>query len=104
MAQVIWAEAALKHLKEITDYLAQHSPARADELAARLSQAPDILEPTPKIGRQVPEFGREDIRELVTVPPYRIIYQLRDDDCTILAIVHGRRDLSRLRPEHLDNL
>jgi plasmid stabilization system protein ParE len=104
MAQVTWTEVALKHLRQITDYVAERSPERADELAERLSDAPEILEHTPKIGRRVPEFDRDDLRELVTVRPYRILYLLRDDDCYIIAIVHGRRDLTRLRPEDLEDL
>jgi toxin ParE1/3/4 len=104
MAQVIWTESALRHVREITDFVAERSPERADELAAQLSAAPELLEHTPKIGRCVPEFGREDVRELVTVRPYRIVYFLRAEDCYIIAVVHGRRDLTRLRPENLENL
>ena len=95
MAEVIWTETALKNLREITDYVAEASPAKADKLAARLSEVPDMLEQTPRIGRRVPEFNRDDIRELVTVRPYRIIYVIRDETCYIAAIVHSSRDLKK---------
>ena len=104
MAEVVWTEAALRHLREITDYIAQRSPERADELDTQLSEAPEILAHTPRIGRSVPEFGQEHIRELVTVRPYRIIYEVRDDTCSIVAIVHSSRDLRKLRPEDLANI
>lgn len=105
MAQVIWAESALTSLKEITDYVAQTSPARADELAARFDSAPDILEHSPRAGRRVPEFDREDIRELVTVRPYRLLYVVREEVCHIMAIIHSKRDLAALlRPEDLTDI
>jgi hypothetical protein len=43
----------------------------------------------------VPELKREDIRELVTVKPYRIIYIVEEDICRIVAIVDARRDFMR---------
>ena len=58
-------------------------------------RAPRHLQEFPKIGRMVPEFSDENIRELI-YGWYRIIYQIRVDDCFVVAIVHGRRDLLRL--------
>jgi toxin ParE1/3/4 len=95
MASVLWTEAALKNVRDITDYIAESSPAKADKLAARLSEVPDILEHTPRIGRRVPEFNQDDIRELVTVRPYRIIYVIREESCYIAAIIHSSRDLKK---------
>lgn len=45
----------------------------------------------PHLGRQVPEVGREDIRELTIIPPYRILYRFRDDACLVLTIRHSRQ-------------
>jgi len=42
----------------------------------------------------VPDFGEDHIRELVTVRPYRIVYMIRDDDCYITHIIHGRRNFA----------
>jgi toxin ParE1/3/4 len=103
MAQVTWAETALRNVREIVDYVAQVSPDRAERLETELMDAPDLLTTSPRLGRQVPEFGQEDLRELVTVRPYRIIYRIHEDTCTILAVVHSRRDLRKLRPEDLES-
>jgi plasmid stabilization system protein ParE len=40
----------------------------------------------------VPEFLRDDLRELVE-PPYRIIYRIYPDAVEVLAIAHGRQDV-----------
>jgi toxin ParE1/3/4 len=95
MAEVIWTETALKNLRDITNYVAEDSPLKADKLAVRLSEAPNILEHTPRIGRRVPEFAQDHIRELVTVRPYRLIYVIRDDCCYVTAIIHSSRDLKK---------
>jgi plasmid stabilization system protein ParE len=49
----------------------------------------------PRIGRRVPEFGVDHIRE-VFVHPFRVIYLVRDNSCAIAAVVHVRRDLASL--------
>lgn len=55
----------------------------------------------PQSGARVPEFDRDDIRELV-VRPYRILYAIRGETCHVVAVVHGSRDLLRLiDPEDL---
>jgi plasmid stabilization system protein ParE len=75
------------------NYVARDSAARAVKLVNRLLAAPRQLEHTPKLGRVVPEIGQAEIRELVTVRPYRIIYSLRNTTCAIVAVIHGSRDL-----------
>lgn len=52
----------------------------------------------PFIGRVVPEFADESIREIFAYS-YRIIYRVKDEEIHVAAVVHGKRllDLS-LRP------
>ncbi len=103
MAQIVWTESALNNLRQIIDHVSKDSPQRAEKLAARLTELPEILVHTPLLGRRVPEFDQDHIRELVTVRPYRLIYVVREDVCHIAAIVHGRRHLPNvLKPEDLD--
>jgi len=40
----------------------------------------------------VPEFGDQEIREIV-VYSYRVIYRIQTEELVIAAIVHGKRDL-----------
>ena len=62
MAEVRWTEPALDDLQAIVDFISRDSPAYAARLAT-----------LPRSGTRVPEFDREDIREL-TVRPFRIIH------------------------------
>ena len=89
--KVIWAPRALAALEEIVEYIAKQSPANAASVAQRIVAATDRLADFPRMGRIVPEFNREDIREVI-VFRYRIIYRVRQDSVQLLDIVHGARD------------
>lgn len=104
MGQVRWTEPALDDVYDIVGFVAKDSPAYAERLAARLMAAPRRLEIEPRTGWQVPEFDQDHIRELL-VRPYRIIYVIRQDICSIVAVVHASRDLTKLfRPEDLEEM
>jgi plasmid stabilization system protein ParE len=53
----------------------------------------------PRSGRQVPEYGSEDVREILE-RPYRIIYRILSDHIDVLSVMHYRR----LLPEDMDKL
>jgi toxin ParE1/3/4 len=44
----------------------------------------------PFAGRKVPEFAREEIRE-VLVRTYRIVYEVRQGEILVLAVREGHR-------------
>ncbi|WP_340103807.1 type II toxin-antitoxin system RelE/ParE family toxin [Rhodohalobacter sp. 8-1] len=44
----------------------------------------------PRKGPRVPEYERDDIRE-VFHHPYRIIYLMKDERIEILSVIHGVR-------------
>ncbi len=48
----------------------------------------------PHFGAEVPEYGREDIRERL-FHKYRVIYRVRGDDVELLTVIHGARLLPR---------
>lgn len=52
----------------------------------------ETLFKTPLIGRVVPEFNRQDLREVI-FRGYRIVYLVQNDEVLILRVVHGARDL-----------
>lgn len=54
------------------------------------------------MGRVVPEFKLSHLRELI-VKPYRVMYILRSNSCSIVTVIHSSRDLPNLvRPEDLE--
>jgi toxin ParE1/3/4 len=101
MAQVRWTEPALDDLQAIVDFISRDSTAYAARLAHKIVEAPRRLATFPRSGARVPEFDRDDLREL-TVRPFRVIYAIRGDECLVVTVIHGSRDLSLLvDPENL---
>jgi plasmid stabilization system protein ParE len=82
-------------LQSIRDYVAMGSPHYADLLANRIIDASERLRQFPRLGRVVPEFGHESVREII-VARYRLIYELEGDNARVLAVHHGARLLGSL--------
>lgn len=102
MAKVIWTEPALNDLHDIFEHIAKDSFVYAEKFAIRVVDAPKKLEKFPYCGRIVPEFQNENIRELI-YGAYRIIYSIRQNECYMVAVIHGSRDiLSHLEPGDWD--
>jgi len=95
MADLRWSLTAEADLQAIEDFIANDSVLHAVQFLDRLIHAAEQLTHAPKIGRVVPEFNREDLRELL-FRAYRIVYQVRGETVTVLRVVHGARDLARL--------
>jgi toxin ParE1/3/4 len=92
VASVVWTRSALSDLREIVEYVAENSPANAESVRVRVVRAPRTLAANPRFGARVPEFDRDDLRE-VFAAPYRIVYWIDGlDDCHVVAIVRGARD------------
>jgi len=54
------------------------------------------------MGRVVPEYGMEDLREVI-VAPYRVLYIVKVDVVRIVGILDSRRDLRRhFHPEDFE--
>lgn len=70
------------------DYLDEINPRAATHLAVSLLAAGDSLVNFPHRGRPVPSTV---FRELVTVPPYVIRYQIKGDAVVILRVRHTAR-------------
>lgn len=56
----------------------------------KIFQSTEKLKEFAKIGRVVPKIGREDIRELI-VYSYRLVYQVKERQILIIAVIHGKR-------------
>lgn len=95
MAQIRWSLTASEDLQELEDFIARDSVLHAIQFVDRIVEAAETLDTAPQRGRVIPEFEREDIRELL-FRAYRIVYMVDDDVVTVLRIVHGARDLTDL--------
>jgi addiction module RelE/StbE family toxin len=87
MAEVIWREQALDDLDEIAAYIEQFDPRAADTITLRLRLTGESLRDFPHRGRP----GPRATREMVTVPPYILSYEVDAETVYILAIRHGRQ-------------
>lgn len=84
-----WTERATDQLIGVHDYIAQSSPEFAAAVAERIFARPlPQLIDFPHSGSDVPEYGREDIREIFS-DSYRIIRQVMPGEVRILAVIHG---------------
>jgi len=94
---ISWTESAILAVADAAEYIAKDSPSYAAALVAKTETAANSLDQFPKRGRVVPEYRDTAIRELF-VGRYRLIYRVHHQTVTILAFVHGARDLEALLP------
>ena len=93
---------ALADLRDLVRYIARDDRAVARKFGELIVSKVDALIQFPRIGRRVPEFGIENLRQIV-ISPYRIVYEIDDPDQSIvvLRVWHGARDIldtSSLKP------
>ncbi|MDQ1157326.1 toxin ParE1/3/4 [Sphingomonas sp. SORGH_AS 950] len=94
MAQVVWLNEALDQLDLIVAYLEAFDPEAAARIAQRLVDLGESLRDFPRRGRP----AADGTRELVTVPPYILSYDVNGDIVSIVGIRHGARNLDS-RPQ-----
>jgi len=85
--KVVWTDRAKARLRSIRDYIARDSPRVADDVARRLLERSRQLEVLARSGRQVPEYQRDDVRELLE-RPYRIIYVILAERIDVISVMH----------------
>lgn len=89
---VIWSQQAVADLRSIHDFITRDSRYYAKKVVHDIREKIEELNDLPKLGRIVPEFNEEDVRELFLYS-YRIIYEIKDGAIFVLAVVHQRRNL-----------
>ena len=99
--RIEWTELALLDMTAIRDYIAEDSQENAYRFIIRLFDVAEQLSEQPRMGRYVPEAGRQDVRELL-FKDYRIIYRTKSAQVDILTVIHGSRDLQRLKTKPWD--
>lgn len=96
MAKIIWSDFALQDLEEIYTYTSKFSASYASRLTDKILEWVDLLESHPQVGRIVPEFNNQNLRELLE-GNYRIVYQIEIGDIiNIVRIHHSARLLTNI--------
>jgi toxin ParE1/3/4 len=90
VAELVWAPSALADLAAICEYIGRDSEFYARLFAQRVLAAVQTLALFPEAGRIVPEYHRDDLRELV-FQNYRIVYRYTGTQVQIAAVVHCAR-------------
>ena len=102
--EVRFSDDALRDLRDICDYIAEHdSLAKSEYVLDRLLEVVDSLEVNPLRGsypRELLAAGIAGCRQ-VFFKPYRVIYVVGEAVVHIVLIADGRRDLRTLLAQRL---
>ena len=95
--KLIWSPAARDDLHNIIVFIARDNPNRAMSFGYELISETDRLQEFPELGRRVPEYGNDIIREII-FRPYRIVYRINHERklCQITRVWHSARGLPDL--------
>jgi plasmid stabilization system protein ParE len=99
--KVVWTRNAIADLTGIYDHIARDSPRYATVVVDRITARSAQLETFPQSGQMVPEYQRDDIREVV-VHSFRVIYLTTTESVSVLTVVHGARPLPDSQPPGAD--
>lgn len=86
--RVHWTARAEARLDAIHAYIAQDNPATALRVAQQILRRSGQIAAFPNSGRRVPDYTRDDVRELIE-GNYRIVYRLLADRIDVLAVMHS---------------
>ena|SRR5205085_11726629 len=89
---VVWSPRAVDDVDAIASYIAADSEAYAASVVRVILTKARNLAEFPFLGRVVPEFDDENIREIFAYS-YRIIYEISATEVTVATVVHGSRML-----------
>ncbi|MBA7575679.1 hypothetical protein ES708_17512 [subsurface metagenome] len=73
MVKIEWHPKALEDLRAIFDYINRDSPYYAKIIIEKIHLNVHKLKKFPQLGRQVPEFNKNEFRELI-IQNYRVVY------------------------------
>lgn len=95
--RLVFAEPAARDLDAIIDYIALDNRSAAERVYRSIAAAADRLKSMPELGRAGRLPGTRELT--VAALPYVIVYEVRTDVVTVLAVFHGARDLPRALAE-----
>ena len=95
--KLTWSPAARDDLHDIVIFIARDNPNRAMSFGYELISETDRVHEFPELGRIVPEYRNENIREIL-FRPYRIVYRVDHDRklCEIARVWHSARGIPKL--------
>jgi toxin ParE1/3/4 len=100
--RIVWTDPAIADLTAIREYIARDSEQYATQFVGRIIEVVEKLLSFPELGRKVPESRvRDHVRELL-FQNYRVVYRVVSEKIQIITVIHGARDLRRMKPKPWD--
>jgi addiction module RelE/StbE family toxin len=95
MKVVFFASQAKKDLLDITHYIVKDKPQAAKKWSKSVKESVTNLVHFPRLGRIVPEYSDDTIRELIQAQ-YRIVYKIDEQNSIVVIIIvhHSKRKLT----------
>ena len=92
--KILFTKRSKTDILEIIRYISQDNPLAANELADSIFDSIKNLDKFPHLGRVVPEYSEETIREIIK-GQYRIVYKIDQptEEIYILTIHHSNRPM-----------
>ncbi|MFQ5772440.1 MAG: type II toxin-antitoxin system RelE/ParE family toxin [bacterium] len=92
--KIVFSSRALADMAKIVKFIAYDKPQAARRWAVSIRESVSKLSDFPRLGRVVPEYEDETIREIIK-GQYRIVYKLDDEKQTIVIVTvhHGKKPL-----------
>lgn len=100
MVQISWTKLAIADLESIYDFIARDSTYYSRKTVEQIFRRVQILENHPESGREIPEYSRKDLRELIE-GNYRIFYRIRQKSISVLRVHHSARKIRYSRRRNL---
>ena len=101
---IYFSNRSITNLRGIKEYIQADSVYYANSFVKKLIASTKILNEFPNIGRIVPEYNINSVREII-YQNYRIIYKIENDNIYILSVIHGSRKLTKhLKKKDIDNI
>lgn len=91
MAQTVtWSKKSLDDIDSIAQYISRDSLYHAQQVVEHIFERGDQLPEQSKSGRKAPELDDPLVRECF-IYSYRLIYEIKETEITILGVIHGQR-------------
>ena len=90
--KAIWSPQARMDAIEYAKHIAKDKPHAAADWLDSVNEKADLAARFPQSGRVVPEFGREELRQLI-VASHRLIYRVKANGVEIVRVFHTAKML-----------
>lgn len=92
---VIWTNNAISHITEFINEAREDTNKVAKSYINKLVDYVDILETMPEIGKKLEYIISEySVRQMI-YKNHRIIYNIKENDVVILAVLHTKLDINK---------